>query len=406
MFPTPSLRMHPSLPHASPSASASPLVLPRTSADSIQALPTRALSTHARETWDGVTSAIRAGMPRLDAAELMDSAKSFAGGSVSGALGALSVYPLDVVKTRMQMQRFTPASGTLVEPARYVSVGDCFRQIYKEGGVRALYSGLTPQLVGVAPEQAVKLTVNARLRTYISNRLSSHPSHPSRLPPPILPLHLELLSGSVAGLAQSIFTQPLEIVKIKLQTHGALLKTSPPYKPVSTLEVVRNIGGFRGLYRGFRACAARDVAFNGLYFPVYFYLKHNLSQLHISQTALSPDSHSTTSTPPKLPLHYLLLAGALAGIPASWIVTPIDVVKTRLQASDPRHPLPPAAAPPASGEGGGLGKELWRIYRTEGAKALFRGGAMRVARTAPQTGVTLAVFEVVGGWILGGEDEE
>ncbi|KAJ3335079.1 mitochondrial aspartate-glutamate transporter agc1 [Gonapodya sp. JEL0774] len=402
--------MHPALPQPHASASASSLAIPArhsaTLAESING-PSRVLSAQAGQVWDHVQNAARVvyeAFPRPDAEELKDSMKSFGVGSVAGALGAFSVFPLDVAKTRMQMQRFTTTpGGTLVEAARYESIADCFKQIYRQGGIRALYSGLTPQLLGVAPEQAVKLTVNRRLRAYIHNHLPSSSDHPSHLPPPILPLHLELASGAVAGLAQSVFTQPLEIVKIKLQTHGALLKTSPPYKPVSTYEVVRNIGGFKGLYTGFRACAARDVAFNGLYFPVYFSIKHHI--FHEHRPTFDPSNGTTSHY--KLPWYELLLSGCLAGIPASWIVTPLDVVKTRLQAADPRHPLPAAAVSSSTQVWGkGLAGEMWRIYCNEGVRALWKGGLMRVARTAPQTGVTLAVWEIVGGWIMGDEVEE
>ena len=65
------------------------------------------------------------------------------------------MYPIDLVKTRMQNQR----SGSLVGELMYKNSWDCFRKVIRYEGVSGLYRGLVPQLCGVAPEKAIKLTV-------------------------------------------------------------------------------------------------------------------------------------------------------------------------------------------------------------------------------------------------------
>jgi hypothetical protein len=43
----------------------------------------------------------------------------------------------------------------------YTGIFNCFRSIIvNEGGIRALYRGLSANLVGVAPEKSIKLVVN------------------------------------------------------------------------------------------------------------------------------------------------------------------------------------------------------------------------------------------------------
>jgi len=69
------------------------------------------------------------------------------------AMGATAVYPIDLVKTRMQNQRM------VVEELLYKNSWDCFRKVLNHEGFTGLYRGLIPQLVGVAPEKAIKLTV-------------------------------------------------------------------------------------------------------------------------------------------------------------------------------------------------------------------------------------------------------
>lgn len=63
-------------------------------------------------------------------------------GSISGAVGATVVYPIDLVKTRMQNQR-----SKVVGELLYKNSIDCFKKVIKNEGVLGLYRGLGPQLV-------------------------------------------------------------------------------------------------------------------------------------------------------------------------------------------------------------------------------------------------------------------
>lgn len=72
------------------------------------------------------------------------------------AIGATTVYPIDLVKTRLQNQR----SGSYVGELMYKNSLDCFKKVVRYEGFFGLYRGLVPQLVGVAPEKAIKLTVS------------------------------------------------------------------------------------------------------------------------------------------------------------------------------------------------------------------------------------------------------
>jgi solute carrier family 25 aspartate/glutamate transporter 12/13 len=63
-------------------------------------------------------------------------------GSISGAVGATVVYPIDLVKTRMQNQR-----SKVVGELLYKNSIDCFKKVVKNEGALGLYRGLGPQLV-------------------------------------------------------------------------------------------------------------------------------------------------------------------------------------------------------------------------------------------------------------------
>lgn len=74
-------------------------------------------------------------------------------GSVSGSVGATSVYPLNLVRTRLQ------ASGSPAHPQRYTGMWDVVSQTYKQMGVRGFYVGLGPTLAKVIPAVSISYLV-------------------------------------------------------------------------------------------------------------------------------------------------------------------------------------------------------------------------------------------------------
>jgi solute carrier family 25 aspartate/glutamate transporter 12/13 len=201
--------------------------------------------------------------------DVLESVHHFGLGSVAGAFGAFMVYPIDLVKTRMQNQRSSGAGHVL-----YKNSLDCARKVIKNEGFTGLYSGVLPQLVGVAPEKAIKLTVNDLVRGKLTDKDSG-----------VIKLPFELLAGGTAGACQVVFTNPLEIVKIRLQIQGELAKNVEGVPKRSAMWIVRNLG-LVGLYKGASACLLRDG-------KSALYTRRLLVRLRCFQ------SHSRPSTSPR-----------------------------------------------------------------------------------------------------------
>lgn len=70
-------------------------------------------------------------------------------GASSGAFGASVVYPLNVLRTRLQTQ------GTSMHPARYTGIWDVAHKTVRNEGFRGLYKGLMPNLLKVAPALSI-----------------------------------------------------------------------------------------------------------------------------------------------------------------------------------------------------------------------------------------------------------
>lgn len=120
--------------------------------------------------------------------QVAESGYHFLLGSIAGAFGAFMVYPIDLVKTRMQNQRGANPGQRL-----YNNSLDCFKKVIANEGFKGLYSGVVPQLIGVAPEKAIKLTVNDLVRNYFTDKKTGS----------IWYGH-EILSGGTAGACQVV----------------------------------------------------------------------------------------------------------------------------------------------------------------------------------------------------------
>ncbi|EEP75521.1 conserved hypothetical protein [Uncinocarpus reesii 1704] len=74
-------------------------------------------------------------------------------GAFSGALSASMVYPLNVLRTRLQAQ------GTVLHKPTYTGVMDVARKTFESEGFRGLYRGLTPNLLKVVPSVSISYVV-------------------------------------------------------------------------------------------------------------------------------------------------------------------------------------------------------------------------------------------------------
>ncbi len=122
------------------------------------------------------------------------------------------------------------------------------------------------------------------------------------------------------------------------------------------------------------------VPFSAIYFPAYNHIKRD----YFGETATRP-----------LSILQLLTSGAIAGMPAAYLTTPCDVIKTRLQVEARKGETRYTS----------LRHCAATIYREEGLRAFFKGGPARVLRSSPQFGFTLAAYELLQGLLpLPGSD--
>lgn len=74
-------------------------------------------------------------------------------GACSGAIGATAVYPLNLLRTRLQTQ------GTAIHPRTYTGMLDVTMKTIKGEGIQGLFKGVTPNLLKVMPAVSITYVV-------------------------------------------------------------------------------------------------------------------------------------------------------------------------------------------------------------------------------------------------------
>ncbi|KAK2759171.1 hypothetical protein FQN54_003271 [Arachnomyces sp. PD_36] len=82
-------------------------------------------------------------------------------GAFSGALSASIVYPMNVLRTRLQAQ------GTVLHTPTYTGVVDVTRKTIKSEGIRGLFRGITPNLLKVAPSVSISYVVYENSKRFL-----------------------------------------------------------------------------------------------------------------------------------------------------------------------------------------------------------------------------------------------
>lgn len=308
-------------------------------------------------------------------------------GGVAGVIGQTCVFPFYTIKTNLHLY-----------PGRYQSILHCARKIIQHDSLRGLYKGLPPALSGVFPEKAIKLSVNDYLTALLARKDGS------------ISIPNSMLAGAGAGFSQVVATNPMEMMMINMQSAASRGRA------VTTVQMIRQLG-LAGLYKGTSATLFRDIPFSIIFFSMNSALRQHLTQ---------PDG--------KLPISKVFLAGIAAGSTAASLSTPMDVIKTRLQASagDATATSTPSSKPnsapgladairPSSakvaseaassrdfssssrptGLGGadkirytGIAHCARHIYATEGVRGFFAGVGPRVLIISPLFGITLFFYDI------------
>ena len=308
--------------------------------------------------------------------------KGFVAGVFSGIAKLTVGHPFDTIKVRLQTS----------DKARFKGPLDCLLQTVRNEGVRGLYKGATPPLVGwmfmdslyveirfVSSRDCLlyaMLTTLLRLMgslTVYRRLLREHvfaPKMPSGKPDPTykLPPFGHGIAGMMAGCTVSLIAAPVEHVKARLQIQYSAKKSERMYSgPIDCTTKILRGHGIRGLYRGLMA----TMLFRSWFF-VWWSTYDVLSRLMAEKTRMSTPAIN-------------FWAGGLSA-QCFWITSyPADVVKQRIM---------------TDGLGADRKFNKWRdaaiaVGREGGWKGYWRGFLPCLLRAFPANACALVAFEGV-----------
>ncbi|KAH7143623.1 mitochondrial carrier domain-containing protein [Dactylonectria macrodidyma] len=270
------------------------------------------------------------------------------GGSAS-CLAVVCSHPLDLVKVRLQA---TP-------PSERKNVLETVLLIVRNEGASGLYRGLSAGLLRQCKLSPTMTYGSTRFAIYESIKQQSARRNNEPTPMSIL-----LAGSAFSGTCGALVGNPADIANVRMQNDRAL-PTQQRQNYGNVFDVLLRIAkqdGLQGFFRGVLPNCIRAGAMTGCQLGCYDGIKQAL----IANTALED------RTPTQL------LASLLAGLIATTVCSPIDVIKTRTMSHQGRASI--------------LGMAT-QLTRSEGMRWAFRGWVPSFARLGPHTAATLLLLE-------------
>eukprot|EP01082_Thalassiosira_pseudonana_P009648 g8574.t1 g8574 contig3:414018-415324(-) len=272
-------------------------------------------------------------MPQSFLQTILAAKSHLAAAAAARALSIFGMYPIDTIKTRMQMRQ-----------------GNAWR-------VEGLYSGVMGSLVGQVPYGVLTF---GSYEIYKQSLLTRFPN--------VKPTFIYALSAILGDITGSGWLCPSEVMKQQLQAgiYGNMG------------EAVRGIwkkSGLRGFYQGFTGGLARDVPFRVAQLTTFEVTKSIYLRAKRSN---NKDNDSIALSPLEA-----AICGAAAGSFSAAITNPLDRIKTLMMTDT------------TNAYGGSVVACASKILRDDGIGGLFAGVGPRVGYIAPSVCIFFVTYELV-----------
>ncbi|EDO49787.1 predicted protein [Nematostella vectensis] len=291
-------------------------------------------------------------------------------GGVGGTVGAIATCPLEVVKTRLQssvptfyttttcMSNVGTVQVTYQKPSGVIT---CLQSIIRNEGVTALFRGLGPSLVGVAPSRAIYFSFYATAKSSLNKSGWVKPDSKK----------VHMLSACSAGLFTSTLTSPLWVTKTRLQ-----LDNKTKRHAAQMIRSIYRADGVKGFYRGLSASYV-GVTETCIHFVIYESIKARLQHHKLKQR-----NRTHTSA---FDFIEFMLAAATSKCIASTVAYPHEVVRTRLRQRELD----------GSRKYHSFFQTLRRVAFEEGFRGLYGGLSTHLIRQIPNTAIMFFTYEAI-----------
>ena len=265
-------------------------------------------------------------------------------GAFASMLGDLVTMPVDVTKTRMQLQ------GT---ERIYKNAIDCMVQTAKGEGITALWKGLEPALWRQASYGSLRYGLYSPIKDMLAPGVAKKD----------LSIGYKILAGGLSGTVAQMLANPCDLVKVRMMG----FKSAPPVEYrwfLTALAQIIKTEGLGGLYRGVGANMGRASTLAAAEMASYDSIKPWMREKYQFEEGL--------------PLH--ASTAMCSGFIAAFVANPFDVCKSRVMRDD-------------------VGKYLGMIdcfkqtFQKEGITSFWKGFIPAWARVGPRVVICFVVME-------------
>lgn len=249
------------------------------------------------------------------------------------------LYPADVIKTRLQVQRTN---------ALYRGTLDAVIKTFRSEGLKGFYKGFLVNQISI-------LTGHFYVTSYeVSRSQMSFFGDGTR----------GFVAGGVAALMEQFLANPIEVISQKLMIQGQGESNTKLKGALHISADVFRDHGMSGFYRGFVLSLLTGALWSAVWWGSYgVYIDV------IGDHAPHGTSHLLIQS----------VAGGLSGLNAAVIGNPFDIVKTRLQV-----------------EGGkSMTRSFQELLKKEGPKSLTKGMLASILSWVPSSVIMIAAYETV-----------
>jgi Mitochondrial carrier protein len=314
------------------------------------------------------------------------------GSAVAGIVSRIFTHPVDTAKSRLQAQYTGTATSSLQVP-HYRGTLDVLRKTFQSEGSRGLYRGFGAVLVGGTPGTVTYLCTYEVAKNTLGNLKRRGSLEEDAASGDFL---VHFCSGMIAEMVACIIYVPVDVIKERLQVQHSSMDSKSAYKGShDALKKIARTEGLAGIYKGYAATLASFGPFSALYFMFYERCKTETRQYLFDPNRQQPRAIVDKM---EIPFPWLVLCSSSAGALSSWLTSPLDMAKLRLQVQrGERYAAGSSASSVVSYKG--VVDCLQTVYRVGGVRGLFRGAGARVCFYAPATTITMSCYETCRNFV-------
>jgi len=275
--------------------------------------------------------------------------KTVVKGFVTGGTMVVMSYPLEYMKTQMQLQ-----SKTAPE---YNGMVDCAKKTVSKHGVQGLYRGASVRIVGAGCQQMCRWGAYTNLCSLFRDENGK------------IGVVGNTISGMGAGVCEAIIAvTPVETIKTRVTDD--LRRGTGQYRGSgdAVVKILKSEGPM-GLYRGAVPTILKQGTNQAVRMPLQVYFFGIIS--------MGDDSKKSSPI-------YNGIAGAMAGVGSVFLTQPQDCVKSRMQGEEAKK----------------LYSGTWdcavKMFKADGPSAFFAGSVPRSMQMAANVGLTFAIYPAIG----------